>query len=156
MIFDSSLIFSGATGFDGTRTAQAITGTTLSTNVLDTRNSTSPSIVDESTGSNLWLVLYVQQAFNNLTSLTVSLESDSSSSLAVAPAVHAAVTMPLARLASPGQVWAINVPSADVKRYLGVRYTVNGAAPSQGSLFAFMTPTPQRNTHFASGLNFAV
>lgn len=147
MLQDLNTIFSGAVAADGTRTAQAITATAVSTNVLDARQPGGvPTLKDEGiVGEDLWLVVQVIQAFNTLTSLTITLESDSASSLASAPVVHFSKTIALAALIAGSTAVRVPMPSDDYKRYIGLRYTVTGANPTQGSVMAFLTLDPQRN-----------
>ena len=47
MILDLQTMFSGAVASDGTKTGQAVTATAISTNVLDLRNASTPTLVDE-------------------------------------------------------------------------------------------------------------
>lgn len=150
MILDTQTVFSGTVAADGTRAGQAITGTAISTNVLDLRNSASPALVDEGlTGGNgLFLVVSVGQAFNNLTSLAITLESDSAVGLATAPVVHATINVALAALTAGAQVARIPLPSDYYKRYLGLRYTVTGTAPSTGTLTAALSFDINRNTPY--------
>lgn len=157
MLQDLNTIFSGAVAADGTRTAQAITATAISTNVLDARQPNgAPTLKDEGIfGQDLWLNVVVVQAFNNLTSLTVTFESDSASTLASAPVVHFSKTIALAGLTA-GAAIRVQVPSDDYKRYLGLRYTVTGTAPTQGSVMAFLSLDPQRNVIYPSGFTVDV
>jgi hypothetical protein len=152
MIMDSQELFSGAIAADGTRSAQAITATAISTNVLDLRNAATPALADEGMkGQELWLIVQVIAAFNTLTSLTITLESDSASTLASAPVVHYSKTIALAALTAGSNAVRVQIPSDDYKRYLGVRYTVTGTNPTLGSVIAFLTLDPQRNVIYPSG-----
>jgi hypothetical protein len=127
MMQDVNSIFSGAVGADGQRSAQAITATALSTNVVDLRNASAPALSDTGQGSMLYLVVCVLQAFNSLTSLDVTLESDSTSNLATSPTVHVKLTAPLATLTAGAVAACSPLPAgANYERYLGVRYTVVG------------------------------
>jgi hypothetical protein len=78
MLQDVNTIFSGAIAANGTRTAQAITATANSTNVLDSRINGAPALVDLGLVEDcMWLIVNVVQAFNTLTSLQIDLVSDS-------------------------------------------------------------------------------
>ena len=158
MILDLQTQFSGTTAVDGTKTAQAITATAISTNVLDVRQAALPALVDEGLlGAELYLNVQVIQAFNTLTSLTVTLESDSTANLATAPVVHIATAAILLAALTAGAVIArIKLPSADYKRYVGVRYTVGGAAPTLGSVLAFLSVGTQRNVIYPTGISIDV
>lgn len=158
MMQDLNTIFSGSVAADGTRTAQAITATAVSTNVLDARQpGGAPAIKDEGiSGPETWLVVQVIQAFNNLTSLTITLESDSAPGLATAPVVHFSKTIALAALTAGTTAVRVLLPSDDYKRYIGVRYTVTGTAPTTGSVMAFITLDAQRNVGYPSGFTVDV
>lgn len=148
MLQDLNTIFSGAIAADGTRTAQAITATAISTNVLDERQpGGTPALKDVGVFGNhdMWLVVQVIQAFNNLTSLTITLESDSAPGMATAPVVHFSKTIALAALTAGSTAVRVQMPSDQYKRYIGVRYTVTGTAPTQGSVMAFITLDAQNN-----------
>jgi len=153
MLQDVNSIFSGAIGANGARTAQAITATANSTNVMDTRlnGNGAPALVDIGVDDTPWLVVVVVQAFNTLTSLQIDLVSDSNSNLATSPVTHFSKTVLLAGLTAGAQVVRVQLPSDDYKEYLGVKYTVNGTNPTQGSVYAFLTPDPQRNIGYPSG-----
>lgn len=159
MLQDVNTIFSGAIAADGTRTAQAITATAISTNVLDARQPAgAPTLKDEGVfgGKDLWLVVQVIQAFNTLTSLTITLESDSASSMASAPVVHFSKTIALAALTAGSTAVRVQVPSDQYKRYLGVRYTVTGSNPTLGSVMAFITLDAQNNNIYPSSFTVDV
>jgi len=154
MLQDVNTIFSGAIAANGTRSAQAITATANSTNVLDTRlnGSGSPATADLGiVEDTLWLVVLVVQAFNTLTSLQIDLVSDSNSNLATSPVTHFSKTVLLAGLTAGATVVRVQLPSDDYKEYLGLKYTVNGSNPTQGSVLAFLTPVPARNIGYPSG-----
>lgn len=159
MLQDVNSILSGAIAADGTRTAQAITATAISTNVIDLRQPGGvPTLKDEGLfgGKDLWLIISVGQAFNNLTSLTITIESDSASSLASAPVVHFSKTIALAALTAGSTAVRVQLPSDDYKRYLGVRYTVTGTNPSQGSVMAFVALDAQRNVNYPGSFTIDV
>lgn len=140
MILDLQSMFSGTVAADGTKSAQAITATAISTNVIDLRQPNgAPAVVDNGIlgGAGLWLVVQTIQAFNTLTSLAITLESDSTANLATAPVVHFSTgAIALAALTANTVLARVPLPSANYKRYLGLRYTVTGTNPTQGSLLA--------------------
>ena len=142
MIFDTQSIFSGTIAADGTRAGQAITATAISTNVIDLRQANgAPALVDNGiTGYPLFLSVTIGQAFNNLTSLTITLESDSAAGLATSPVVHfSSGAIALAALTASTVVLRVPLPSASYKRFLGLRYTVAGTAPTTGTVTAALT-----------------
>jgi hypothetical protein len=152
MIMDTQSMFSGTIAADGTRTPQGpVTATAISTNVMDLRQPNgTPALVDNGIlGQDLYLVVQCIQAFNNLTSLTITLESDSTANLATAPVVHySSGPILLAALTANTVLVRVMIPSGNFKRFLGLRYTVAGTAPAAGTLFGFLTLDPQRNVAY--------
>lgn len=157
MIMDTQLLFSGTIASDGTRSAQAITATAISTNVLDRAGNLTlfPTTEDVGiTGFDMWLQVVVIQAFNTLTSLTITLESATDSGLTTGAVVHYTASVALAALTAGATVVRVPMPSGDYKRYVGLRYTVVGSNPTLGSLIAFISPDTQRNVIYQG--NFTV
>lgn len=154
MILDLQSMFSGTVAADGTKTAQAITATAISTNVMDLRQPNgAPTLVDNGIlGMNLWLIVQTIQAFNTLTSLTITLESDSVAGLSSSPTVHFSTgAIALAALTANTVLARVLIPSGDYERYLGLRYTVTGTNPTLGTVLAYLTPDPARNVAYPSG-----
>lgn len=159
MLQDINSFFSTTIAADGTRTPQAITATAVSTNVIDTRQpGGTPILKDEGMfGQDLWLYVAVVQGFNTLTSLTITLESDSTANLATSPTVHFTKSIPLAGLTAGANVVRVQLPSdATYERYLGLRYTVVGTNPTLGSVTAFLTLDAQNNIIYPSGFTVDV
>ena len=158
MIMDTQETFSGSIAADGyTRSGQAITASALSTNVLDRSGNTVqfPTLEDEGlTAPDLYFVAVIPQAFNNLTSLQIELISDSNPNLTTAPVSHYTKTIALAQLTAGARVLAAQLPSDDYKRYIGVRYTVTGTAPTTGTVWAFFTLDINRNVIYPT--NYSV
>jgi hypothetical protein len=143
MISELNTIFSGAVGADGQRSAQAITATALSTNVVDLRNASAPALSDTAQSSMVYLVVCALQAFNTLTSLTITLETDSTSNLATSPTTHLTFNAPLAALTAGAVIACSPLPAGiNFERFMAVRYTVVGSNPTTGSVIAFLTDTP--------------
>ena len=158
MILDLQNMFSGSVAADGTKTGQAITATAISANVLDLRQAATPATADEFQGKNSWLIVQAQTAAaggDAAKTLTISLESDSTANLATAPIVHAATGAILGAAIIAGAILAsLRIPSADYKRFLGLRYTVSAGFTSF-NILAFVSPTAQRNTQYAKGFSVA-
>ena len=145
MILDLSTRFSNG---------QAVTADAISTNVLDLRNGSAPVLADEGIlGADLWLVVRVGTAFATATSITFTLESDSTADLATSATVHYTQTVLLAALTANTVVVRTKLPSGNYERYLGMRYTVNGADATAGTLDAFLTPAIDRNLNYPSGFD---
>lgn len=138
--------------------AQAVTVTAISTNVLDLRNAAAPALVDEGmSGPETWLVIHVPTAFTaaGAATMTITVESDSTANLATAPVVHfTSPAIPVASLVAGYNAVKVQLPSADYKRYLGIRYTIATGPMTAGAINAFLTPDLQRNVIYPVG--FAV
>lgn len=154
MILDLQSMFSGTVAADGTKTAQAITATAISTNVIDTRSVGGlPASADLGIAGgfgSLWLVVQTIQAFNTLTSLAITLESSAAAGL-TSSTVHFSASIVLAALTANTVLVRTSLPAGDYLRYLGLRYTVTGTNPTQGSLLAYLTFDINRNVNYTSG-----
>lgn len=148
MILDKQTAFSAA---------QAVTVTAISTNVLDTRNASTPALVDEGLlGEDLWLVVQCDTAATagGAATLTISLESDSTANLATSATVHwTSSAFALASLTAGAVLARIKLPSGNYERYLGVRYTVATGPLTAGAFSAFLTPGIDRNINYPSGFS---
>jgi hypothetical protein len=160
MIIDLQTTFSGVTAADGTKTGQAITATAISANVLDLRQAATPTLVDEAIQlADLWLVVQADQSADfaaaGAATLTITLESDTAVGLATSPVVHfSTAAIAKASLVKGFVAAKVLLPSDDYKRFLGLRYTVATGPFTAGGLYAFLTPTLQRNKTYPVG--FAV
>ena len=136
MIFDGQLKFSDE---------QAITADAISENVYDRGSATADAVA----GEDLYLIVFITETFNNLTSLDITLESSAAAAL-TSPTAHATknVTLASGGLAA-GQKHVIGKlgGAGDLSslQYLGVDYNVNGTNPGTGSVSAFLTDTPPQN-----------
>lgn len=120
MILDQNLILSDA---------QAVTATAASTNVIDLGVSR-----DIGPGYEIPLLIQVVEDFNNLTSLTVDVQTDDASNFGTATSL-ASQTIALASLKA-GAKSAIQCIPVGTKRYLRINYTVTGTAPTTGKVTA--------------------
>lgn len=122
---------------------QAITGDAASTNVVDLGATGTPKPGhanaldrDIGRGNMVNIRLQVTESFNTLTSLDVTLETDTADSFGSATVVWEIDAVPLATLVA-GYVFPINdIPRYTVERYLRFNYNVNGSNPSTGKLWA--------------------
>jgi len=128
---------------------QAITGTAVSTNVINLGTPGTPVggaaalSQDIGKGNKIPFVIQVTEAFNNLTSLTIAIETGATTSLGT---VVVSKTYALAAINSAGTQFSIDVVPNDVsEKYLGVRYTVSGSSPSAGAVTAGVTMGNQTN-----------
>jgi hypothetical protein len=141
MIFDRTLLFS-----DG----QAITATAASTNVVDlgatgTVVGSSTAIVrDIGHGTDAELSVSVTQSFNNLTSLTITIQVDDNAAFSSATTVFTSPTYTLAQLATGAKYLLPDVLPVGVnERYVRLMYTVAGTAPTLGKITAGVVASRQ-------------
>lgn len=133
MIFDTTNLFSNA---------QAITATTVSTNVIDLGangrvvGGSANLIRDIGLGQSIPLRVQVVEGFNLLTSLTVTIQVDDNEAFS-SPTTVDAQTISLAGL-TVGAVFngLYFVPPKTNERYVRLNYTVTGTAPTLGKVTA--------------------
>lgn len=132
MILDQNAIFSDA---------QAITASAASTNSYDLG---ATGIVPYGKiqlrrrmgkAEEIPLLVQVVEDFNNLTSLTIAIQSDDNSAFSSAATLYS-VTVPLAELVAGYIIPEDDLPRNVKERYLRLFYTVTGAAPTTGKITA--------------------
>lgn len=129
MLLDQQALFSAA---------QAITVTAASTNVIDTGSNK-----DVGKYGDIPLLIQVVEGFNNLTSLTVTVQTDDNSAFSSAADVLS-MTIPLASLV-PGYKSPVITLPMKMERYIRLNYTVTGTAPTTGKVTAGITGGVQTN-----------
>ena len=129
MLLDQQALFSAA---------QAITATAASTNVIDTGSNK-----DVGKYGDIPLLIQVVEGFNNLTSLTVTVQTDDNSAFSSAADVLS-MTIPLASLVLGYKSPVITLPMKR-ERYIRLNYTVTGTAPTTGKVTAGITGGVQTN-----------
>ncbi|WDA32585.1 Bbp16 family capsid cement protein [Klebsiella pneumoniae] len=129
MLLDQQALFSAA---------QAITATAASTNVIDTGSNK-----DVGKYGDIPLLIQVVEGFNNLTSLTVTVQTDDNSAFSSAADVLS-MTIPLASLVLGYKSPVITLPMK-IERYIRLNYTVTGTAPTTGKVTAGITGGVQTN-----------
>ncbi|EOW0914397.1 Bbp16 family capsid cement protein [Klebsiella pneumoniae] len=129
MLLDQQALFSAA---------QAITATAASTNVIDTGSNK-----DVGKYGDVPLLIQVVEGFNNLTSLTVTVQTDDNSAFSSAADVLS-MTIPLASLVLGYKSPVITLPMK-MERYIRLNYTVTGTAPTTGKVTAGITGGVQTN-----------
>jgi len=145
MIFDRTELFSSA---------QAITGTAASTNVLDTGatgtvyGAAAALRRDLGKGIPLPLAIRVVQSFNNLTSLTITYEvADDAAFSTNKTTVFTSPAYALADMASGARyLLPDSVPIEANRRYHRLLYTVAGTAPTLGQITAGIVDGQQTNS----------
>lgn len=129
MLLDQQALFSAA---------QAITASAASTNVIDTGSNK-----DVGKYGDIPLLIQVVEGFNNLTSLTVTVQTDDNSAFSSAADVLS-MTIPLASLVLGYKSPVITLPMK-MERYIRLNYTVTGTAPTTGKVTAGITGGVQTN-----------
>lgn len=121
MILDNENLFSKQ---------QAITGTANSTNVIDLGAANQNIGV----GYPLGLLAQVVEDFDNLTDLTIQVQTSTDEAFS-SPITLMEVTVALADLVAGYRTPFLHVPRG-VKRYMRLRYVVDGTNPSEGKVMA--------------------
>ena len=130
-MLDNELMFSDS---------QAITATAASTNVIDMGAKREIAF-----GTPVPILAVVKEAFNNLTSLKVAVETDSASTFA--NAVELASTTVLAANLIKGAMIPLSYMPAGNKGFVRLKYTVTGTAPSTGKISAYLTDALPASHH---------
>lgn len=129
MIFDLQTLFSNA---------QAITATAGSTNTIDLGPIATGITRDIGKGTKIPLLIQVVEAFNNLTSLTIALQTDDNTGFSSPKTVWSS-TVALADLIAGAVVVPEYVQRGTNERYMRLNYTVTGTAPTTGKITAGVT-----------------
>ena len=128
---------------------QAITATADSTNVIDLGvagtpyGAVAPLNNDKGKGAPIPILIQVTEAFNNLTSLTVTVSTGATTALGTSVISQ---TILLADLVAGKQLPIVVMPNDITERYFGLEYTVTGTAPTLGTVTAGITMGVQTNT----------
>ena len=143
MIIDATTLFSSA---------QSITATVASTNIIDLGapgtiyGAASAIVRDVGRGADVPIKCTVVESFNNLTSLIISIETDDNSGFSTPATVFTSPTYVLADLATGARnLLPENVPIGTNERYMRLKYTVAGTAPTLGKITAGVTAGNQTN-----------
>ncbi|WP_277964593.1 Bbp16 family capsid cement protein [Pseudomonas sp. RIT-To-2] len=129
MLFDAKLLMSNK---------QAITATAASSDVIDTGQTK-----DIGKGGDIPLAIQVTEAFNNLTSLSIDIQTSVDSAF-TAPITLATMVIGLAGLTAGAKAPIITLPQG-LKRYIRMNYTVTGTAPTTGRITAGVVAGVQTN-----------
>ena len=141
MIFDATTTFSSD---------QAIIATANSTNVIDLGTPRTPFggqaafNADVGKGSLISILAQVTADFNNATSIRVDLVTSANEDLSAGTVVNTE-TLVLADLVAGRQTYLQYVPNGVTGRYLGLVYTLDGTAPTEGTFTAGITLGNQTN-----------
>lgn len=127
---------------------QAITATVVSTNVIDLGvagtpfGAVAPLNQDIGKGNKIPFLAQVTENFDNATSVAVAIETGATAALGT---VILSETILLADLVAGKQVVFDVLPNQLTERYLGLRYTVVGTAPTVGKFTSGITMGNQTN-----------
>ena len=122
---------------------QAVTATAISENVLEFLDN--GTVYGEAAaiarnlgaGNEIPLGLQVTEDFATLTSLTITLESDSVAGLSSSPTVHySSGAIPAASLVAGYKMPIRWLPVGTIGKYLGFRFTVTGSNATAGKITA--------------------
>jgi hypothetical protein len=134
MIFSRALLWS-----DG----QAITATTASTNIIDlgatgtVYGASAPMVRELGFGTDSEVSVTATQTFNNLTSLTISMQVDDNAAFASPRTVYTSPAYTLAEMATGAKyLLPDQLPAGTNERYVRLMYTVAGTAPTTGRITA--------------------
>lgn len=143
MIVDNTLVFSDS---------QAITADAASTNIIDLGAAGTAfghaAALGRDVGKGVDIPVYVTitEAFNTLTSLTISIQVDDSAGFGSAVTVATGPAMPLASLTLGAQMtFPARLPEGTNKRYVRLYYDVTGTNPTLGKVFAAIVAARQNN-----------
>lgn len=145
MIMDRTLLLSDA---------QPVTATTTSTNVIDFGATGTPygapvAINREIGVAEVPLYVGAVESFNNLTSLTISIETDTTAAFAAPTTVFVSPTYLPAQLQSGAKyLLPDSFPIGTNQRYARLRYTVVGTAPTTGKITAGVVAARQKASRY--------
>lgn len=132
-LFDNDGIFS-----DG----QAITAGAASTNVLDTGTLGTPvgnagALVEDLGNSGVEILVQVTEDFNNLTSMVVEVQMDTTAAFGSPTTIATSETALLADLKA-GYRFRVpcDIPEGATEEFIRLYYDITGTAPSTGKVFA--------------------
>lgn len=127
MILDNQTLLSNA---------QAITADAGSTNQIDLSPRASGIVRDIGPGKPIPLLVQVVEAFNNLTSIVVSVQTDEDSAFGSPTTVASTGAIPLASLVAGYQFNLDYIPRDTQERYMRLYYDITGTAPTTGKITA--------------------
>lgn len=144
MIFDRTELFSSA---------QPITGTAASTNIIDTGatgtvySAAAALNRDLGKGNQIPLAIRVVQSFNNLTSMTVAYQVATDAAFTSPKTVITGGPYTLSQMQTGAQhILPDFVPVGADQRYQRLLYTVTGTAPTLGQITAGFVAANQTNS----------
>jgi hypothetical protein len=121
--------------------AQAVTATAISENVIDANHASNALKDLGCRGAPVYLRIQIDEAFATATSVTFTLESDSTANLATSATTHwSSGAIAIASLTAGAIVATVQLPEMGTyERYVGLRYTIGGSSATAGKVSAFLT-----------------
>lgn len=146
--------------FNEFSSAQAVTATAISQNVIDLGPVADNPTRDIGAGEPVWLVVSTAVAATDAGSdatMAVTLESADDAGLTSGAVVHySSGTLAFASFSAAGAlVAAVRLPLGQYKRYLGVRFTVGAGPLTAGAFDAFLVKDVQRWQAYAKRWHLA-
>ncbi len=112
---------------------QAVTATVPSTNVSDLK--AEGEALDE-----LYYHVVLNEAFDNLTSLKIDLETDTVVGFGSAVVLHTETFLPAALTPAGTKLITLRMPRG-AKRFARINFTLVGSTPTTGKIDAFLSPS---------------
>ncbi len=133
--------------------SQAVTATAISTNVIDHNPAAKNALIDIGAGEPVYFVVQVDQAATagGAATVTITLESSDAAGLTSSTVHFTTTAFALADMTQGKELVRVRLPSADYKRYLGVRYTVGTGPLTAGQFSAFLVKDAQTKQTYKSG-----
>ncbi len=134
--------------------AQAVTATAASTNVIDlgatgTPYGASAPLAREIGVDGAPLVVTVVESFNNLTSLTITMQVDDNPAFSSPVTTYVSPTYTLANLQAGAKYLLPDAfPVGTNERYVRLLYTPAGTAPTLGRITAGVVAARQKNSRY--------
>jgi hypothetical protein len=133
---------------------QAVTATTTSTNIIDLGATGTPygsptAITRDIGAAQVPITVNVTNSFNNLTSLTISIETATDPAFTTPNTVYTTPAYSLANVqAGARYLLPDEFPVGTNQRYVRLRYTVAGTAPTIGTITAGVVLSRQKNSRY--------
>ncbi|GEM70948.1 hypothetical protein SAQ01S_07140 [Sphingomonas aquatilis NBRC 16722] len=131
---------------------QAITATAASTNVIDLGNpgtpygASTPLKRDIGRGEPVPFFVGVTEAFNNLTSLTIAIQTDTTAAFSAPDTVFSATYVAADLVPGQKHIQPDWFPVGASKEFVRMFYTVTGTAPTTGRITAGVVMSRQTNS----------
>jgi len=133
---------------------QAITASAASTNIIDlgatgTPYGSSVALTRDIGNAEVPLVVTVTESFNNLTSLSIQIQTSVDAAFTSPVVAYQSPTYTLAQLATSAKyLLPDDFPVGTSQRYVRLFYTVVGTAPTLGRLTAGVVASRQKNRRY--------